>query len=436
MRRIFQNKSTLFALAILYSMFIEARYAVAQTAAPDFLMNRGVLDTVHSTLLNEDRLIYVDFPLGYNPNSKQKYPVAFLLDGDVLLPAAGVVQDYYSGGFTPEMIIIGISNSENRTRDLTPPRIDLATTKNEASDKMEEVMTPVSSAEGEASVFLEFIEKELIPHVESKYPVTDFRTLIGHSYGGLFTVFALSEKPKLFNYYLAIDPSMDWSGGYYHHKLKEKLSNIELTGRSIFITMSGQLHFQDTSVTIANVRQDNSWQTEFPRAILQTIDELESLKSAGLKVDFKFFERDFHGTVPLPSLIEGNLSLFKWYQMEGTHKINDPKTSIESLESLMNYRSEKLKLNFGYAVPPYPEELLNMSGYMHMDMGNLEKSKMYFLAAIQYYPNSANVYDSMADYYVKIGDLNEALNSLQRAQELAPSEYFQTRIKDLKKELR
>ena len=58
-----------------------------------------------------------------------------------------------------------------------------------------------------------FIEKELVPHVEANYPVTQFRTLIGHSYGGLFTLFALAERPALFNYYLAIDPSMNWSGG-------------------------------------------------------------------------------------------------------------------------------------------------------------------------------------------------------------------------------
>jgi len=60
----------------------------------NFLQQRGVPDTVHSEVLNEDRLIYVDFPLGYDPASAQKYPVAFLLDGDVLLPAAGTVQDF------------------------------------------------------------------------------------------------------------------------------------------------------------------------------------------------------------------------------------------------------------------------------------------------------------------------------------------------------
>ena len=185
-----------FAFLFMCSMLLGLRGAVAQSA-PEFLQQRGVSDTVHSELLNEDRLIYVDFPLDYTPGSAQKYPVAFLLDGDVLLPAAGTVQDYYSGGFTPDMIIIGISNAEYRTRDLTPPKVakEQATA---AADKMEVAMTPNAVAEDGAAVFLDFIEKELVPYVEANYPVTHFRTLIGHSYGGLFTMYALAERPTLF----------------------------------------------------------------------------------------------------------------------------------------------------------------------------------------------------------------------------------------------
>ena len=200
------------ALIFMCSMLLGLRGVVAQSG-PEFLKQRGVPDTVHSQVLNEDRLIYVDFPLGYDPAISQKYPVVFLLDGDVLLPAAGTVQDFYSGGFTPDMIIIGISNAENRTRDLTPPKVAKVQDQ-AAADNMEVAMTPNAVAEGGAANFLEFIEKELVPYVEANYPVTHFRTLIGHSYGGLFTLYALAERPTLFKNYLAIDPSMDWSGGH------------------------------------------------------------------------------------------------------------------------------------------------------------------------------------------------------------------------------
>jgi len=33
------------------------------------------------------------------------------------------VQNYYNGGFTPEMIIVGISNDKNRMRDLTTSKV-------------------------------------------------------------------------------------------------------------------------------------------------------------------------------------------------------------------------------------------------------------------------------------------------------------------------
>ena len=402
-----------FAFLLMCSMLLGLRGAVAQSG-PKFLQQRGVTDTVHSELLNEDRLIFVDFPLGYDPASAQKYPVAFLLDGDVLLPAAGTVQDYYSGGFTPDMIIIGISNAENRTRDLTPPNFARVQAKS-AADKMQAAMTPNAVTEGGAPAFLDFIENELIPYVEVNYPVTNFRTLIGHSYGGLFTIYTLSERPSLFNYYLAIDPSMNWSGGHYHYILPEKLSEKSLEGRSVFITMSGQLHFQDSTVTIANVSEDDSWATEFPRAILQTVDQLEALAPAGLRVGYQFFERDLHGTVPLPSLMEGLIALFNWYQMEGTHKINDPATSVATLSKIINHRGSKLERNFGYAVPPYSAELLNMSGYMQMDMGDLEKSEMYFATAIKYYPKSANAYDSMADFYEATQDYSAAAECMKKA---------------------
>ena len=418
-----------FAFLLMCSMLLGLRGAVAQSG-PEFLQQRGVPDTVHSEVLNEDRLIYVDFPLTYTPGSAQKYPVAFLLDGDVLLPAAGTVQDYYSGGYTPDMIIIGISNAVDRTRDLTPQKVVKAQATGSA-DKREVAMTPNAVADGGAAAFLEFIEKELVPHVEANYPVTQFRTLIGHSYGGLFTLFALAERPALFNYYLAIDPSMDWSGGHYHEVLPEKLSATALEGRSVFITMSGQLHFQDTTITLANVREDDSWPTEFPRAILQTVDQLEALAPTGLHVGFQFFERDLHGTVPLPSLMEGLIALFDWYQMEGTHKINDPATSVATLSKIINHRAAKLERNFGYAVPPYPEELLNMSGYMQMDMGDLEKSEMYFTAALEHFPNSANAYDSMADFYEATQAYPEAAECMKKAILLDPLPRYKERLDEL-----
>ena len=69
---------------------------------------------------------------------------------------------------------------------------------------------------------------------------------------------------------------------------------------------------------------------------------------------------------------------------------------------------------------------------MNMDMEQLEKAKMYFEFAIEYYPESANAYDSMADYYEAQGDFTNAIKYVSKAFELSGSDYYKQRIEGLK----
>jgi len=69
---------------------------------------------------------------------------------------------------------------------------------------------------------------------------------------------------------------------------------------------------------------------------------------------------------------------------------------------------------------------------MSLDMEQLEKSKMFFEFAIKYFPNSANVYDSMADYYERINDYKNALTFALKAYEISGEENHKQMIKELK----
>ena len=122
-----------------------------------FLQKVGVIDSLYSQILNESRKIYIELPAGYNPEKNQKkYPVAFILDGEIFLPTVSEVLKYYSGGFIPEMVLVGISNEKNRIRDLTTSTIKT------------QYGMPYNESNGKAEIFSEFIEKELIPFVEKK----------------------------------------------------------------------------------------------------------------------------------------------------------------------------------------------------------------------------------------------------------------------------
>ena len=152
----------------------------------------------------------------------------------------------------------------------------------------------------------------------------------------------------------------------------------------------------------------------------------------GLSFDWKFYPNDIHGTIPLPSIMDGLISIFEWYQMENTDKINSFDTPKEELYRIIKHREKKLQKHFGYIEPPYPEELLNMLGYMNLDMNQPEKAKMYFELAIEYYPESANAYDSMADYYEVQNDIPNALRFVEKASQLSDDGYYKNRIQELK----
>jgi len=395
--------------------------SISKAQSNAFLKQIGVKDSLFSRVLNENREIYVQLPEYYNPMGHEKYPVVYVLDGKVFLPTVVNVHQFYSGGFMPEMVIVGISNAKNRMRDLTTSKVK------------EMYGQPFTQEHGEAEKFTAFLKDELIPYIEKKYPVTNYRTLIGHSYGGLFAMYTLVHHPNMFANYLAIDPSMDWDNSKLISEAKTALENNNYRGKSLFMTLGGQLHMQDYSITIDNVMEDKSDFTKFARANISCSNLIKEHSDNGLKYDWKFYPNDLHGTIPFPSIYDGLLNMFEWYQMENTDKINDFETPKAALVKLINYRETKLKKHFGYAEPPYPEDLLNMSGYMSMDMDKMEKAKMYFDLAIKYYPNSANAYDSMAEFYERTGNNPQAIHFYTKAFELSGDSSFQDKIKRLEK---
>ncbi|MEN2280995.1 alpha/beta hydrolase-fold protein [Algoriphagus sp. SE2] len=400
------NQKVLLCLAILFSIIGEVK--------AQYLSQIGIRDSIYSEVLNESREFYVKLPAGYDPDSDKKYPTAYLLDGDVLLSALSITHDYYHGGFIPEMILIGISNSQNRDRDLTPS-----------------VVEPSYVQNGDASEFLKFISQELIPTIEKEYSVNDYRTLIGHSFGGLFTVNTLIHQPELFENYLAIDPSLDWDDQLMLRQAQEIFTEGSLKGKSLYISLSGQLHMQKPEMTLETVVQDDSEFTLFARSNISFSEFMGSKSGQGIRFHWEFFPKDLHGTVPLPSLRNGLISLFEWFQMEKVELFNIPETPSEVLLDLMNYRAKKLERRFGYFVPPYPEDLMNVSGYMSMENDEMKRAKMFFEQGILYYPNSANMYDSMADYYEANNELEPALEFVKKAYAISGSDYHKNRIEEL-----
>ena len=381
-----------------------------------------IRDSIYSKILDSYRHFWVKLPENYNPKSHAKYPVVYLLDGFSLEQNLEVVYNNYWGHYLPHMILVGISNRTNRTRDLTTSKVE---SRRGSSFNYET---------GGADLFTSFIENELIPDIDKNYPTTKYRTLIGHSYAGLFTINVLLNHSHLFKNYIAIDPSLDWDGQKLLKQAKTELKNKSYIGKSLFVALAAeQLHMSDESVTIDNLRQNDSEFTLFSRSILEFCDLASSTRvQNGLRFNWEVYPEDLHGTVPLPAIRDGLVSLFKWYQFKSPQKYNNPETSVDEIRVLLNNQEAIYTKHFGYRTPPMVEELFNGYGYMNLQMEQPEKAYLFFEMAIKHYPKSANVYDAMADYYISKKNIKKAVEYVEKAYQISNSKFYKEKLDTLK----
>ncbi|WCO00442.1 alpha/beta hydrolase-fold protein [Psychroserpens ponticola] len=414
MRKIIQITVTI--ITVLSSLSI-----YAQSTQDGFnQIDYEITDSIYSKTLNSYRHFWVKLPENYNPKSKAKYPVIYLLDGFSLKSSLEVVYDNYWGHYMPHMILVGISNRKNRTRNLTISKIENrrgATMQNES---------------GGAEQFTTFIETDLMPYIDKTFQTSRYRTLIGHSYAGLFTINVLLKHSHLFNNYIAIDPSLDWDGQKLLKEAKVKLKSKSFKGKSLFVAFAAeQLHMSDDTVTIDNLMENTSEFTLFPRSIVEFSEYASAQKQNGLQFSWKVYPEDLHGTVPLPAIRDGLVAVFKWYQFKSPQTYNNPETSIEDLIESLKNQEEIYKNHFGYVVPPMVEELFVGYGHMYFQTDQKEKAKLFLNKAIEYYPNKTLAYEMLADYFESVNDIENAIKHLNIAYNINRDEQLKRRIEAL-----
>ena len=112
----------------------------------------------------------------------------------------------YGDSLNQNTLFVGIGHrgryDVKRRRDFIPPVL--------IKDSVSESGNPDYA---HANAFYAFMENELIPMIESGYSVHKERTIIGHSFGGLFAVYCMLKQKPLFNRYIALSPSI-WVNDY------------------------------------------------------------------------------------------------------------------------------------------------------------------------------------------------------------------------------
>jgi predicted alpha/beta superfamily hydrolase len=329
--------------------------------------------TLKSTVLGEDRIIVIRTPVGYE-NNKLRYPVLYMTDGDAHIGhTASTIEFLTRNDRIPDLIVVGVTNTD-RTRDLTPSK---STQKNGAG----ELQFPTA---GGANNFLKFFETELIPEIEKEYRVQPYRILAGHSFGGLFTIHAMITKPRLFNSYVAVSPSLQWENGEALKRAEEFLKEQRELKVTLYTSLGNE-----------------------PGGIGDSFNRFREVLSKTAVPGFEWqaerMDDEDHGSVVLRSHYFGLRKVYEGWQ--GPRDVTSG-VVIGGLKGA-DAHYKKLSAKFGYTIA-VPENLINQIGYQFLFGNNPDEAIAVFKANVERYPASANAYDSLGEAYERTGRLDLA----------------------------
>lgn len=378
-------------------------------AAAQSNFSLGFADSIRSTILTETRPLLIYTPYQGRKSravSTERYPVLYVLDGENNFRSVAIMVERLADmGLCPPMIVVGIPNT-NRSHDLTPTSVA------NNSDGVK------NSGGGER--FLSFIEKELIPHIDANYLTAPYKLLMGHSLGGLMVVQTLVHHQELFNGYIALEPSIWWDNHKILNEANNAIAKESFAKKTLFLAIANHM---ERGVDTTAVQADTSSQSELTRYNLELIHQVNRHPESKLRFKEVYYPNDNHGTVPLIAAYDALRFMFDYYAFPryAAYQITNP-----NLPAVITTHYRKISEELGYPVLP-DEPLVNNLGYYALNSKNYGIAGELFALNVRNYPNDANPLDSYGDYYLAIGDKQNAMTCFKKA--LTIKEIPETRTK-------
>lgn len=269
-------------LLIFFSILFAFQSMVFAQTENVKLLTIGEIRTIKSKILNEDRILNIYLPQNFDKT--KSYPIIYLLDGSMnedFIHVTGLVQFFNQMYSMPETIVVGIANID-RKRDFTF-HTDL-------KDLQKDYPTT-----GHSDKFINFLEKELKPYIESQFKTTD-TYIFGQSLGGLLATEILLKKPEMFNNYFIISPSLWWDDESLLKQAPQLLTKIPDTKKFVYVSVGKGEH----PVMIKDAES--------------LVDILKKSNKKNWLVEYKMMETDNHATILHRSLYEGLVKLFPYQE--------------------------------------------------------------------------------------------------------------------------
>lgn len=379
MQKIYKSLCVSLLVAIVTAGILVPAHVYGQEPRDGESVSIGSYRKLHSDILNEDRLLLVCLPEGYDQCS-MSYPVLYVLYGDQVrgyfAEAVHIVSRLSDEGSIPQMIVIGVANVE-RYRDLSP----------------------VGRRGNPSGIepFSDFIEKELLPFVENEYRTKDYRILLGPQAGAAFGLYTLVKRKGFFDAFIIENPFRSEPVHGVLLPLVEELLRKGLPSYTfIQITCADREGYLDKTREIGYMR-------EFQREVEQRNPDNLTL--------ITHYLGEIPDFIPPPLLKEGLRELFRDYNFPEDREVR----GLSDITSYYAALSDKL----GFEIT-IPEKTLADEALELAEKRGSDSAIEVLEYLIEIYPSSLNGYWRLANVYRELGDREKAIEYLRKCLEIMP----------------
>jgi tetratricopeptide (TPR) repeat protein len=354
----------------------------------------GTLRRIHSDILKEDRMLSIRVPDSYE-QTRLSYPVIYLLYADqtegYFAETVFALERLEGGAEIPEFLLVGIHNTD-RYGNLLPVHF--------------------TGQSGGADTFMRFLEKELIPFIETGYRAKPYRLLIGPQAGGPFGLYALARRPALFHAFILENPfSAPACRDVLQSALREFATGPPGARASVFINSFDRTGFQDHS-------EANQFLTDF-------LKRFDPIKPAGLRIWRRQLEQPTF--VPSLELKQPLRELFPgFYPPE--------EKAVEGLADIVAYYREAGR-RLGFEVEP-PALLLSVKSDVLSMKGRTAAAREILDYALGLRPHDTNAMLRMGNLLFNSGELTRAEEFFRRLQAIRPDPLFAGRLETIRRALK
>lgn len=329
---------------------------------------------LHSKVLDEERTISIYLPKEYEAHKAEQFTALYVIDGEWnFKTVASTVELLTRWGRIPPMIVVAIDNTE-RTRDLTP------------------TVMPQFAGSGGGASFLEFVQTELVPHVEGNYRTDGNRVIFGHSFGGLFALYAMTTEPDLFDGYISVSGSVWWDNNYLFDRTQKLFTEQPELKKFLYFSAAGRDGgaTQPTNENFAGLLTSDA-----PKTFDWTYQRMA---------------RENHYTNVIPSLHSGLQALYPMWDM--SDQVYEALTKEGTAAAESWYEAEKSRLGYRFFLP---QNEMNVLGYRLLAEEHTEAAVWLGNLVVRTYPESPNAHDTLGKAY----EQNEQLVQAKKHYELA-----------------